>query len=285
MHGSDGPESAAREIALFFPGLALTAVDRVELAPRTGARRMRLASLSRTDARPPPSEPVPEIASLCLSPGFPPSSAATWPSTSAPRTRWSTCAGKGIVLDEPSIVAMNTRDGRLLAVGTEAKRMLGRTPGHIEAIRPLKDGVIADFDICEKMLRYFIQRVHQRKWAKPRMVICIPSGITGVERRAVQEAAEFAGARKPVLVIEEPMAAAIGAGLPVHEPAGNMIVDIGGGTTEVAVISLGGIVVERVEPHRRRRVRRSDHQLREAEYSLALGERTAEEVKVQLASA
>src|SRR5664279_2255426 len=140
--------------------------------------------------------------------------------------------GRGIVLNEPSVVAINTRDGRPLAVGAEAKRMIGRTPEHIKAIRPLKDGVIADFDICEKMLRYFIQRVHQRKWAKPRMVICIPSGSTGVERRAVQEAAEFAGARKPVLVIEEPMAAAIGAGLPVHEPAGNMIVDIGGGTTE-----------------------------------------------------
>ena len=122
--------------------------------------------------------------------------------------------GQGIVLDEPSIVAVNTRNQQLLAVGGEAKRMLGRTPAHIQAIRPLRDGVIADFDICEKMLRYFIQRVHQRRWAKPRMVICIPSGITGVERRAVQEAAEFAGARKPALVIEEPMAAAIGAGLP-----------------------------------------------------------------------
>ena len=120
--------------------------------------------------------------------------------------------------------------------------MIGRTPGHIQAIRPLKDGVIADFEICEKMLRYFIQKVHQRKWAKPRMVICVPSGITGVEQRAVQEAAEYAGARKPAYIIEEPMAAAIGAGLPVHEPTGNMIVDIGGGTTEVAVISLGGIV-------------------------------------------
>ena len=109
--------------------------------------------------------------------------------------------GQGIVLDEPSIVAINTRNQQLLAVGAEAKRMLGRTPAHIQAIRPLKDGVIADFDICEKMLRYFIQRVHQRRWAKPRMVICIPSGITGVERRAVQEAAEFAGARKPALVI------------------------------------------------------------------------------------
>ena len=193
--------------------------------------------------------------------------------------------GKGIVLDEPSIVAMNTRDGRLLAVGTEAKRMLGRTPGHIEAIRPLKDGVIADFDICEKMLRYFIQRVHQRKWAKPRMVICIPSGITGVERRAVQEAAEFAGARKPVLVIEEPMAAAIGAGLPVHEPAGNMIVDIGGGTTEVAVISLGGIVVSESSRVGGDEFDEAIINFVKREYSLALGERTAEEVKVQLASA
>ena len=189
------------------------------------------------------------------------------------------------MLDEPSIVAMNTRDGRLLAVGTEAKRMLGRTPGHIEAIRPLKDGVIADFDICEKMLRYFIQRVHQRKWAKPRMVICIPSGITGVERRAVQEAAEFAGARKPVLVIEEPMAAAIGAGLPVHEPAGNMIVDIGGGTTEVAVISLGGIVVSESSRIGGDEFDEAIINFVKREYSLALGERTAEEIKVQLASA
>src|SRR6266571_4735321 len=150
--------------------------------------------------------------------------------------------GRGIVLNEPSVVAINVRDGRPLAVGSEAKRMVGRTPSHIQSVRPLKDGVIADFEICEKMLRYFIQQVHQRRWAKPRMVICVPSGITGVERRAVQEAAEYAGARKPAYIIEEPMAAAIGAGLPVHEPAGNMIVDIGGGTTEVAVISLGGIV-------------------------------------------
>src|SRR5258708_35949660 len=148
-----------------------------------------------------------------------------------------------MVRRERAIVAVDSRNGKILAVGAQAKRMLGRTPGHIEAIRPLKDGVIADFDICEKMLRYFIQRVHQRnRWAKPRMVICIPSGITGVERRAVQEAAELAGARKPVMVIEEPMAAAIASGLPIHEPAGNMIVDIGGGTTEGAVISMGGIV-------------------------------------------
>ena len=138
--------------------------------------------------------------------------------------------GRGIVLNEPSVVAINVKDGRPLAVGLEAKRMIGRTPAHIEAIRPLKDGVIADFEICEKMLRYFIHRVHQRRWVKPRMVICVPSGITGVEQRAVQEAAEYAGARKPAYIIEEPMAAAIGAGLPVQEPTGNMIVDIGGGT-------------------------------------------------------
>src|SRR5579885_851381 len=192
--------------------------------------------------------------------------------------------GRGIVLDEPSVVAVNARDGRLLAVGSEAKRMIGRTPAHIQAIRPLKDGVIADFEICEKMLRYFIQRVHQRRFAKPRMVICVPSGITGVEQRAVMEAAEYAGARK-AYIIEEPMAAAIGAGLPVHEPTGNMVVDIGGGTTEVAVISLGGIVTSQS-------VRIGGDELDDAiiqfikkEYSLALGERTAEEIKIALGSA
>jgi rod shape-determining protein MreB len=193
--------------------------------------------------------------------------------------------GRGIVLNEPSVVAVNIRDGRPLAVGAEAKRMIGRTPSHIQAIRPLKDGVIADFEICEKMLRYFIQKVHQRRWAKPRMVICVPSGITGVEQRAVQEAAEYAGARKPAYIIEEPMAAAIGAGLPVHEPQGNMIVDVGGGTTEVAVISLGGIVASES-------VRIAGDEIDEAiinfckkEYSLALGERTAEQIKLELASA
>jgi rod shape-determining protein MreB len=193
--------------------------------------------------------------------------------------------GRGIVLNEPSVVAINTRDGRPLAVGAEAKRMIGRTPGHIQAIRPLKDGVIADFDICEKMLRYFIQQVHTRRWARPRMVICVPSGVTGVEQRAVVDAAEHAGARKPADVIEEPMAAAIGAGLPVHEPAGNMVVDIGGGTTEVAVISLGGIVASES-------IRIAGDELDESiinyvkkEYSLALGERTAEEIKKALASA
>jgi rod shape-determining protein MreB len=193
--------------------------------------------------------------------------------------------GRGIVLNEPSVVAVNVRDGRPLAVGLEAKRMIGRTPSHIQAIRPLKDGVIADFEICEKMLRYFIQRVHPHRWARPRMVICVPSGVTGVEKRAVQEAAVYAGARKEPVIIEEPMAAAIGAGLPVYEPSGNMIVDIGGGTTEVAVISLGGIVASES-------VRVGGDELDDAiisyikkEYSLALGERTAEEVKVALGSA
>jgi len=154
--------------------------------------------------------------------------------------------GQGLVRDEPSWVSSTTNVGRPLAIGLEAKRMLGRAPSNIQAIRPMRDGVIADFEICEKMLRYFIQKVHQRKWAKPRMVIAVPSGITGVEQRAVQEAAEFAGARKPAYIIEEPMAAAIGAGLPVQHPTGNMIVDIGGGTTEVAVISLGGVVASQL---------------------------------------
>ncbi|HEY4396612.1 MAG TPA: rod shape-determining protein [Acidimicrobiia bacterium] len=193
--------------------------------------------------------------------------------------------GKGIVLNEPSVVAVNGKDDRPLAVGTEAKRMVGRTPAHIQAIRPLKDGVIADFDICEKMLRYFIQRVHHRRWAKPRMVICVPSGITGVEQRAVQEAAEYAGARKPAYIIEEPMAAAIGAGLPVHEPSGNMVVDIGGGTTEVAVISLGGIVASESIRVAGDEIDQALMSFCKKEYSLALGERTAEDVKTKLASA
>jgi rod shape-determining protein MreB len=193
--------------------------------------------------------------------------------------------GHGIVLNEPSVVALDVNDGRPLAVGLEAKRMMGRTPGHIRAVRPLKDGVIADFEVCEKMLRYFIQRVHSSRWSKPRMVVCVPSGITGVEQRAVQDAAEYAGARKPVHIIEEPMAAAIGSDLPVHEPSGNMIVDIGGGTTEVAVISLGGIVTAQS-------VRVAGDELDEAvlqyikkEFSMAVGERTAEEIKIHMGSA
>ena len=193
--------------------------------------------------------------------------------------------GDGIVLDHPSVVAIDIRDGTVLSVGADAKRMIGRTPGHIQAIRPLEDGVIADFDVCEKMLRYFIQQAHSRRWAKPRMVICVPSGVTGVERRAVQEAAEHAGARSPAYIIEEPMAAAIGAGLPIAEPTGSMVVDIGGGTTEVAMISLGGIVANQS-------IRIAGNELDEAiiqhlkqEHGVAVGIRTAENIKMKLGSA
>jgi rod shape-determining protein MreB len=193
--------------------------------------------------------------------------------------------GRGIVLNEPSVVAINTNSGKIVAVGIEAKRMIGRTPGNIVAVRPLKDGVIADFDVTERMLRYFIQKVHKRRhFAKPRIVVAVPSGITGVEQRAVKEAGYQAGARR-VYIIEEPMAAAIGAGLPVHEPTGNMVVDIGGGTTEVAIISLGGIVTSQS-------VRVGGDELDQAvisyskkEYSLMLGERTAEEIKMAIGSA
>nr|WP_308206184.1 rod shape-determining protein [Actinoallomurus spadix] len=193
--------------------------------------------------------------------------------------------GRGIVLNEPSVVAINTNTGKIVAVGIEAKRMIGRTPGNIVAVRPLKDGVIADFDVTERMLRYFIQKVHKRRhFAKPRIVVAVPSGITGVEQRAVKEAGYQAGARR-VYIIEEPMAAAIGAGLPVHEPTGNMVVDIGGGTTEVAIISLGGIVTSQS-------IRVGGDELDQAiisyakkEYSLMLGERTAEEIKMAIGSA
>ncbi|GAA3229134.1 rod shape-determining protein [Actinocorallia longicatena] len=193
--------------------------------------------------------------------------------------------GRGIVLNEPSVVAINTNTGKIVAVGIEAKRMIGRTPGNIVAVRPLKDGVIADFDVTERMLRYFIQKVHKRRhFAKPRIVVAVPSGITGVEQRAVKEAGYQAGARR-VYIIEEPMAAAIGAGLPVYEPTGNMVVDIGGGTTEVAIISLGGIVTSQS-------VRVGGDELDQAvitfakkEYSLMLGERTAEEIKIAIGSA
>ena len=193
--------------------------------------------------------------------------------------------GEGIVLDEPSVVAVNTRNGKVLAVGSEAKSMIGRTPSHIQAVRPLRDGVIADFDMCEEMLRFFIERVHQRRWTKPRMVIAVPSGITGVEQRAVQEAAESAGARKPTHIIEEPMAAAIGTGLQVWEPTGNMIVDVGGGTTEVAVISLGGIVSSQSIRVGGDEFDNVIAQFVKKEHSLLIGERTAEEIKIMLGSA
>ncbi|HAX82446.1 MAG TPA: rod shape-determining protein [Actinobacteria bacterium] len=192
--------------------------------------------------------------------------------------------GQGIVLNEPSVVAINTRDNRALAVGLEAKRMIGRTPSHIQAIRPLRDGVIADFDITEKMLRYFIKKVQPRRWARPRIIICVPSGITGVERRAVEEAAYHAGARR-AYTIEEPMAAAIGVGLPVHEPTGSVIMDIGGGTTEVAVISMGGIVVSRSARIAGDELDESIVNWVKKEYNLLLGDRTAEQLKMAIGSA
>ncbi len=191
---------------------------------------------------------------------------------------------RGIVLNEPSVVALNTDTGNIVAVGVQAKQMIGRTPGNIVAVRPLKDGVIADFDITERMLRYFIQKVHRRHLAKPRLVVAVPSGITGVEQSAVKEAGHQAGARR-VYIIEEPMAAAIGAGLPVYEPTGNMVVDVGGGTTEVAVISLGGIVTSQS-------IRVGGDAMDQAiiafvkkEYSLMVGEPTAEKIKMAVGSA
>ncbi len=193
--------------------------------------------------------------------------------------------GEGVVLNEPSAAAVDNRTGQLVAVGIEAKRMWGRAPQNIRLVRPLKDGVIADFDVCEKMLKHFIQAVHNNRWNKPRMIIAVPSEVTGVERRAVQDAAEFAGARRPVYIIEEPMAAAIGAGLPVHLPSANLIVDIGGGTTEVAVISMGGIVTAHS-------ARVAGDELNDAivtmfrtEFGLDIGDNTAEEVKIQIGSA
>ncbi|WP_184583889.1 rod shape-determining protein [Lipingzhangella halophila] len=193
--------------------------------------------------------------------------------------------GRGIVLNEPSVVALNTSTAKIVAVGIEAKQMIGRTPSNITAVRPLKDGVIADFEITERMLRYFIQKIHRRRhFAKPRVVVAVPSGITSVEHRAVKEAGYQAGARR-VSIVEEPMAAAIGAGLPVHDPTGNMVVDIGGGTTEVAVISMGGIVTSQS-------IRVGGDEMDQAigtsvkkEHSLMVGERTAEELKFAIGSA
>ena len=196
--------------------------------------------------------------------------------------------GQGIVLREPSVVAVkkdNRGNNQVLAVGSEAKRMLGRAPGNIRAIRPMKDGVIADFEVTEAMLRYFISKVHnQRRLVRPRIMICVPTGITQVEKRAVKESALSAGARE-VFLIEEPMAAAIGANLPIQEPTANMVVDIGGGTTEVAVISLSGIVYSRS-------VRVGGDKMDEAimthvkrKYNMLIGESTAEEIKIRIASA
>ena len=195
--------------------------------------------------------------------------------------------GKGIVIREPSVVAIDKNYERILAVGIEAKRMLGRTPGNIVAVRPLKDGVIADFDVTEAMLRYFIDKASEKRYPwtpRPRVVVCVPSGVTSVEKRAVFEATIQAGARQAYL-IEEPMAAAIGADLPVEEPTGSMVIDIGGGTTEVAVIAMGGIVVSQS-------IRIAGDEFDQAilthvrdAYNLAIGERTAEDIKIKVGSA
>ena len=196
--------------------------------------------------------------------------------------------GKGIVLSEPSVVAVR-KDGRggnrVLAVGKEAKMMLGRTPGNIVAIRPMKDGVIADFEVAEAMLRHFIRKVHNRRsLVRPRIIICIPSGVTQVEKRAVRESAESAGARE-VFLIEEPMAAAIGAGLPITEPTSNMVVDIGGGTTEVAVISLAGIVYSKSVRVGGDKMDSAILQHIKRKYNLLIGERTAELIKTTIGNA
>ncbi|HXD59872.1 MAG TPA: rod shape-determining protein [Thermoleophilaceae bacterium] len=192
--------------------------------------------------------------------------------------------GRGIVVSEPSVVAMDTYSGEVHAVGSEAKRMIGRTPASISAIRPLRHGVIADFEVTEQMLRYFMRKVHQSRFAHPRLVMCAPSGVTDVEKRAVIEASLSAGARR-VHLIEEPIAAAIGAGLEIDEPVGNMVVDVGGGTTEVAVISLGGIVVAES-------IRTGGYELDDAiasyikrEHGLAIGQQTAEDIKLSVGSA
>jgi rod shape-determining protein MreB and related proteins len=192
--------------------------------------------------------------------------------------------GHGIVVSEPSVVAVDERTGQVHAVGDEAKRMIGRTPASISAVRPLRHGVITDYEVTERMLRYFIARVHSSRFSHPRVVMCAPSGVTGVEQRAVQEACLAAGARE-VSLIEEPMAAAIGADLPVAEPTASMVVDVGGGTSEVAVISLGGVVVSTS-------VRIGGYDLDEAiarfirrEHKLAIGEQTAEDIKIELGSA
>lgn len=193
--------------------------------------------------------------------------------------------GKGIVLREPSVVAINKNTGKVLAVGNEAKQMIGRTPGNIVAIRPMKDGVIADFDVTEKMLRHFIDKVGAKNAFKsPRIVVCFPSGVTEVEKRAIEEATKSAGAREAFLM-EEPMAAAIGAGLPVNEPTGSMVVDIGGGTTEVAIISLGGIVTSKSLRVAGDELDQSIIAYIKKQYNLMIGERTSETIKIELGSA
>lgn len=193
--------------------------------------------------------------------------------------------GKGIVLNEPSVVAIQRDTGKVLQVGKNAKIMVGRTPGNIVAIRPMKDGVIADFNYTEAMLRYFIQKVHNRKsLIRPRIIISVPSGVTQVERRAVRDSAQSAGARE-VYLIEEPMAAAIGAGLPITEASGNMVIDIGGGTTDIAIISLSGIVYSKSVRTGGNKMDEAIIQAIKKKYNLLVGERTAEEIKIEIGSA
>jgi len=195
--------------------------------------------------------------------------------------------GRGIVINEPSVVAINTKNKQILAIGEEAKKMVGRTPAHIIATRPLVDGVVSDFEVTEQMLRYFIQKVHKESFSlfsRPRVVVGIPSGVTEVEKRAVEEAAINAGARQAFL-IEEPMAAAIGARLPIQDASGSMVVDIGGGTTEVAVISLGGVVTNKSIRIAGDELNEDIIQFAKEEFNLLLGERTAEEIKINIGSA
>ena len=321
VHGSDSSESADREIGHLVPG-ALTRVSFTGQPVKLSLSRSSLWPSTRFTGQPVNSPPdrnhirhirhgVPApygarsfLASTCREGRCP--APPRLPRT-LPRTRTGRMAnnlvgrdmavdlgtantlvyvrGRGVLVDEPSVVAVNDATGELVAVGRDAKQMLGRTPEDISVIRPLQDGVIADFEATEQMLRHFIALVHRRRYlAKPRIVVCVPSGITPVEQRAVKEAAYQAGARR-VFIIEEPMAAAIGAGLPVHKPTGNMVVDIGGGTTEVAVISLGGIVTSLSVRTAGDELDRAITTWMKKEHALLLGEATAEEVKMTLGSA
>ena len=193
--------------------------------------------------------------------------------------------GRGVVLEEPSLVALTTEDGRPVAVGSEARRMLGRTPASIEVVRPVRHGVIADVDVCTRMLRYLVLQVHPRRWSRPKMLMVLPSGLGATEHRAVQETAEEAGGRRPVQLVEAHVAAALGVGLPIHDARGSMVVVIGGGHTEVAVMSLGGVVARKSLPLGGMDFDEAIVDWVKKEHGLALGERTAEELKVVVGSA
>ena len=193
--------------------------------------------------------------------------------------------GRGVVVEEPSLVALTSGDGRPVAVGSEARRMLGRTPASIEVVRPMRHGVIADADVCIRMLRYMLLQVHRRRWSRPKMLVAVPSGLSAVEQRAAQEAVEEAGGRRPVQLVEAHIAAALGVGLPIHEARGSMVVVVGGGRTEVAVMSLGGIVARRSLPLGGLDFDEAIIDWIKKEHGVALGERTAEELKIQVGSA